>query len=68
MYDARIPFSTHKLPCLGRFTDFTFETSIVEWVNQLKLASWWHVPVIVHVTILQFRSKIERELSNLKEI
>ena len=32
------------------------------WLNELtqaKLVSWWHVPLIVHVTIWKFRRKIE---------
>ena len=32
-----------------------FETNVVERVNSGKLVSWWHVPLIVHVTIWQFR-------------
>ena len=60
-----------KLSCLIRFSHLIFETNVVERVNsgQISLVVTY-VPLIVHVTIGQFRLKFKflRELSNLKQI
>ena len=50
-------FITLHLTCLCRYC----ERNIVKWgtENLAKLTSWWHVPLIVLVTIRQFAKEIE---------
>ena len=62
--DIGLPFDvlTPKLPCLTRFSNIIFETSVVKRVNsdQVSLVHGdMYRCMIVHVPIWQFRLKIE---------
>ena len=49
---------TPKLSCLIRFSYLILETNLLNQLTQAESVSWWHVQLIVHVTIWKFRQKI----------
>ena len=50
--------------------DLFLKQMLLNELTPAKLVSWWHLPLIVHVTIWQLRLKFKflRERSNLKQI
>ena len=50
---------TPKLSCLIRLSHLIFETNLLKQLTQAESVSWWHVQLLVHVTIWKFRRKLE---------
>ena len=50
---------TPKLSCRTRLIHLIFETNLLKQLTQAESVSWWHVQLLVHVTIWKFRQKLE---------